>query len=140
MAHDALRGGWGVSYGGTDLMMAASMPEMAAAASAALPSADAAVGADGDDAAGAVDGGGGGGGGGGGDGGALSVRAGLVGTPLFLAALQVDASGRASVPWQLPDNLGVFELRAYAVSGARFGGAATAEQTVRRLASSAWLG
>ena len=24
-------------------------------------------------------------------------------------------SGRASVPWQLPDNLGVFELRAYAV-------------------------
>ena len=38
-------------------------------------------------------------------------------------------------PWQLPDNLGVFELRAYAVSGARFGGAATAEQTVRRLVS-----
>ena len=120
MAHDALRGGWGVSYGGTDLMMAASMPEMAAAASAALPSADAADGAGGDDAAGAVDGGGGGGGGGGGcggcgGGGALSVRAGLVGTPLFLPALQVDASGRASVPWQLPDNLGVFELRAYAV-------------------------
>ena len=137
-----------------------------------LAGADDADGADGADG-GAV-------GGGGGDG-ALSVRSGLVATPLFLAALQIDESGLASVPWQvrrprvlanshsanpppppspqrafpasapnhkpastpckpsapwqLPDNLGVFELRAYAVSGARFGGAATAEQTVRRIVS-----
>ena len=67
--------------------------------------------------------------------GAMAVRSEFLGTPLFVASLQVDASGFASLPWQLPDNLGSFELRAYAASGTRFGGAATAEQTVRRLVS-----
>ena len=48
-----------------------------------------------------ADGEAGGAGGGGGGGGALSVRSGLVATPLFLAALQIDESGLASVPWQV---------------------------------------
>lgn len=63
----------------------------------------------------------------------LQVRSNFVVTPLFLPA-QVVEDGTAHIEWKLPDNTGAFELRAYAVSedGQSSGGAATAEQVVRR--------
>ena len=97
-------GGIGGGNGMPELAFAASAEMAEDSAADAPPSglrtpgnfagADDAHGADGE-AGGAV------GGGGSGGGGALSVRSGLVATPLFLAALQIDESGLASVPWQV---------------------------------------
>jgi len=74
-------------------------------------------------------------GGGGAGGGALHVRSHFVTTPLFMPAVRVGASGTVHVPWQLPDNAGAFEVRAYVAtsveSGSHFG-SGVATQLVRK--------
>jgi hypothetical protein len=40
----------------------------------------------------------------------------MLSTPLFLGLLPVNGSGRAHVTWHVPDNIGQFEIRVYAIS------------------------
>ena len=71
---------------------------------------------------------------------AVKVRSAFETTPLFLPRIPVDASGRATITWTLPDNTGAYELRAYAAAAASaggllvgsLGGGATAVQLVRK--------
>ena len=65
------------------------------------------------------------------------VRSAFETTPLFLPTLPVDSSGRVHVAWNLPDNVGTFVIRAYAVSssGNKFGVATDAEQLTRQTVS-----
>jgi uncharacterized protein YfaS (alpha-2-macroglobulin family) len=61
-------------------------------------------------------------GGGGGDDGPGSFRSRFQDVPVWLPALQVDASGKATAKFTLPDDLGTFRVMAVALSGAdRFG-------------------
>jgi len=62
----------------------------------------------------------------------VKIRSSFETTPLFLPAVEVGPSGEAHVYWNLPDNTGAYELRAYAVSADAFGGGATAVQHVRK--------
>eukprot|EP01127_Copromyxa_protea_P014406 TRINITY_DN4004_c0_g1_i10.p1 TRINITY_DN4004_c0_g1~~TRINITY_DN4004_c0_g1_i10.p1 ORF type:complete len:1490 (-),score=239.07 TRINITY_DN4004_c0_g1_i10:1700-6169(-) len=53
-------------------------------------------------------------------------------SPLFIGTLDVDISGKVVVPWVLPDNIGTFEIRAYAITKDSSFGYAKAEQITRR--------
>ena len=79
------------------------------------------------------------GGGGGGDGAAtagvaVKVRSAFESTPLFMPRIPIDASGRTTITWRLPDNTGAYELRAYAVRAqdGALGGGSTVTQLVRK--------
>ena len=87
----------------------------------------------------------GGGGGGGADAGAegsrssgaatvaVKVRSAFETTPLFLPTVRVGASGRFTHTFQLPDNTGAFEIRAYATgTDGALGGGVSATQLVRK--------
>ncbi len=73
-------------------------------------------------------------GGSGGGGLKVAVRSAFETTPLFRPAIAVDASGTRTVEWQLPDNTGAYELRAYAArsSDGALGGGVSATQLVRK--------
>ena len=74
------------------------------------------------------------GGSGGGGGLKVKVRSAFETTPLFLPAVEVDATGSKTLSWTLPDNTGAYELRAYVVKrdGGGLGGGVTATQLVRK--------
>jgi hypothetical protein len=46
-----------------------------------------------------------------------TVRSNFISTPLFIGKYDVDKkTGKAIINWKLPDNIGKFEIRAYAIS------------------------
>lgn len=60
------------------------------------------------------------------------VRSAFETAPVFEPSVAVGSSGQVHVPWQLPDNIGTFVIRVYAVaSGSKFG-AADAVQLARQ--------
>ena len=61
------------------------------------------------------------------------IRSAFETTPLFLPSVSVDSSGSVHINWDLPDNIGTFVIRAYAVGlGGKFGVATDAQQLARQ--------
>jgi hypothetical protein len=68
-----------------------------------------------------------------GGGAAIPIRSKFETAPLFNPTLNIPESGETHVDWKLPDNVGTFSIRAYAVSsGNKFGVSADEEQIARQ--------
>jgi hypothetical protein len=62
----------------------------------------------------------------------IPVRTNFETVPLFAPKISVGASGRATVTWNVPDNLGSFNIRAYAITPSGQTAVAEASQIVRK--------
>jgi len=67
--------------------------------------------------------------------GKVGLRTNFVTTPKFIGRAVLPASGSVWVNWTLPDNIGTFEIRAYALSSKSTFGSATKDQISRRTLS-----